>query len=290
MKTPIRQSVILCAALGMASASAQMLPRHYQADYETASWQVENGDRSCELSQTVPGFGTVRFIQHWGQPMRFRVDVPTAVNGYDRVAIQTVPAPWQHDVTARDIGQLKVASAMQPLDLKGIAARQLLEELELGKFPQLALHDTDAQQDDLIVTVSAVRVRDALPDFQQCMAGILQLDFMPAGEFSVNFASNSSRLGYLARRELEGVVRRYKHNKGSINRIVVGGHTDRSGTARANEQMSLARARAVRDYLSRRGVPARKIEVRGYGDRWEINPSDPASNRRATVWLVESGR
>lgn len=289
MRIFLRQSVIPCAALCLyaASAAAQALPRHYQADFETASWQVESDSRSCELSHSVPGFGTVRFVQYWGQPMRFRVEVPTAASDYDWVDIRAVPAPWQHGMQPRVIEKLKISDAMQPVDLMGTAAHQLLLELAQGRFPRLAWQDSQSQRQELVVTISAVRVQDALQSFQQCMAGVMQLDFMPAGEFSVNFASNSSRLGYMGRRELERVVRSYKAGKGRIGRIVVGGHTDQSGTARANEQMSLARARAVRDYLSRRGVPADRIEVRAYSDRWQLNPASPATNRRATVWLVE---
>lgn len=276
----------LVLSLVAGSALAQIAPRHYQADFETADWRVEAGSRSCALSHEVPGFGTVRFVQHWAEPMRFQVRVPMAVSAYARVSIHSTPAPWQHDGRSRDIGSVRVASAMQPLDLQGEAVRILLHELEQGRFTRLDWQPEQAAAEPLVVTVPAVRLRNALPEFQRCLAGVMQLDFMPTGEYSVSFDSNSTRLNYLGRRALEPAIRRYQ-SSGGIARVVVAGHTDSSGAAWANEKVSLARARAVRDYLTRRGIPAGRIEIRGYGERWQLDPDNPASNRRATVWLVE---
>lgn len=283
------RNTALGLALGLVagSALAQIAPRHYQADFETADWRVEAGSRSCALSHEVPGFGTVRFVQHWAEPMRFQVRVPMAVSAYSRVSIHSMPAPWQHDGGARDIGSVRVASAMQPLDLQGGAVRTLLHELEQGRFTRLDWQPEQAAAEPLVVTVPAVRLRNALPEFQRCLAGVMQLDFMPTGEYSVSFDSNSTRLSYLARRALEPAIRRYQSSRGGVARIVIAGHTDTSGAAWANEKVSLARARAVRDYLTRRGIPAGRIEIRGYGERWQLDPDNPASNRRATVWLVE---
>ena len=59
-------------------------------------------------------------------------------------------------------------------------------------------------------------------------------------------------------------------------RIEIGGHTDNTGSARANERLSLARATTVKNTLVAAGVEAGRLEVKGYG------PSTPrASNRTA---------
>jgi outer membrane protein OmpA-like peptidoglycan-associated protein len=51
-----------------------------------------------------------------------------------------------------------------------------------------------------------------------------------------------------------------------VERIDITGHTDRLGSSSYNQQLSLARAATVRDYLVRAGVPARSIQVRGLGE------------------------
>ena len=48
-------------------------------------------------------------------------------------------------------------------------------------------------------------------------------------------------------------------------RVEIGGHTDDIGSATANRELSLARARSVRDWLITNGVDASRLEVQGYG-------------------------
>lgn len=47
--------------------------------------------------------------------------------------------------------------------------------------------------------------------------------------------------------------------------IEVTGHTDDTGNAHSNQELSMRRARAVADYLLRHGVAERKLIVRGAG-------------------------
>jgi len=54
--------------------------------------------------------------------------------------------------------------------------------------------------------------------------------------------------------------------KPGVKAIEVTGHTDRAGTDRVNEALSLRRARAVRDLLVKQGVSAAIISVRGLGE------------------------
>lgn len=52
----------------------------------------------------------------------------------------------------------------------------------------------------------------------------------------------------------------------SLDRVVVLGHADRLGTPAANQRLSEARARTVKDYLAAHGVPADRIVTGGRGD------------------------
>ena len=47
--------------------------------------------------------------------------------------------------------------------------------------------------------------------------------------------------------------------------LEIGGHTDNSGSAAANEALSARRAAAVRDYLLRQGVAPGTLTAKGYG-------------------------
>lgn len=69
--------------------------------------------------------------------------------------------------------------------------------------------------------------------------------------------------------------------------VVIEGHTDSTGSAELNQQLSTARAEAARDYLIEKGVPKDKITVNGMGETQPVGPNtsdeDRARNRRVEV-------
>ncbi|EPB6468424.1 OmpA family protein [Cronobacter dublinensis] len=73
--------------------------------------------------------------------------------------------------------------------------------------------------------------------------------------------------------------------------IVVAGHTDDVGDERANQQLSLKRAQAVRDWMRDTGdVPERCFAVQGYGESRPVasnaTAEGRAQNRRVEIRLV----
>jgi OmpA-OmpF porin, OOP family len=75
-----------------------------------------------------------------------------------------------------------------------------------------------------------------------------------------------------------------------IESCEVGGHTDDTGTAELNRELSEARARAVMSWLVARGVEARRLTARGYGSSRPIadNATDEgrARNRRVEFLIT----
>jgi outer membrane protein OmpA-like peptidoglycan-associated protein len=68
--------------------------------------------------------------------------------------------------------------------------------------------------------------------------------------------------------------------------FLIEGHTDASGTFAYNQELSLQRAQAVKDYLSQQmGVNPDHLDVSGLGYCSLANPTDPrgAENRRVVV-------
>jgi len=70
-------------------------------------------------------------------------------------------------------------------------------------------------------------------------------------------------------------------------RIVVSGHTDSNGSDEANQQLSLGRAQAVREYLVSQGVEASRISAEGRGESEPLadnkTPEGRANNRRVEI-------
>jgi outer membrane protein OmpA-like peptidoglycan-associated protein len=69
------------------------------------------------------------------------------------------------------------------------------------------------------------------------------------------------------------------------------GHTDDRGSDAANDQLSLARARSVAQYLEGLGVSAQRITVEGHGEHepsvTNAQPYGRALNRRVEMFLRE---
>ncbi|MCH8543029.1 MAG: OmpA family protein [Alcanivorax sp.] len=75
--------------------------------------------------------------------------------------------------------------------------------------------------------------------------------------------------------------------------VTVRGHTDSQGPQAYNEQLALARARAVADLLVEQGVAAERLEVTGAGSQEPLadndTPEGRAMNRRVEITLKKGG-
>jgi outer membrane protein OmpA-like peptidoglycan-associated protein len=105
----------------------------------------------------------------------------------------------------------------------------------------------------------------------------------------VNFTTGTADANSSARESLSkfsGVVASYPDLRFSVE-----GHTDNTGSAAMNQELSLKRAMTVRDYLITQGVPASKIDVAGRGLSTPIgdNATTDGRARNRRVEIVVSG-
>ncbi|MBT2133094.1 OmpA family protein [Croceibacterium sp. LX-88] len=97
---------------------------------------------------------------------------------------------------------------------------------------------------------------------------------------TIRFEGGSSRIQAASGELVDEVAAALRPCLGSI--IAITGHTDSSGPEPGNLQLSLARARAVRDALIERGIPADGLRTRGLGSRSPVeglDATDPANRR-----------
>jgi outer membrane protein OmpA-like peptidoglycan-associated protein len=91
-----------------------------------------------------------------------------------------------------------------------------------------------------------------------------------------------------ARSTLDGLGRVLRNQYGHA--IIVQGYTDSSGTAAANDALSLRRAEAVREYLVAGGIVSDRIQAVGLGARKPVaengTPDGRASNRRIEIVIA----
>jgi OOP family OmpA-OmpF porin len=76
-------------------------------------------------------------------------------------------------------------------------------------------------------------------------------------------------------------------------KVLIEGHTDSSGSASYNSDLSQRRANAVEALLINQGVDPTRIVARGYGESYPVATNDTAAgrqqNRRVEIVILKPG-
>jgi outer membrane protein OmpA-like peptidoglycan-associated protein len=279
-------SWLLVAMLSSGSVSAHV--QTFQSSWEKSSWRVDAEPGRCALTHDIPRFGQARFEQRSGGRLVFalQADQPPVRDQSARI-ISEAP-PWKHQTGSAPLGDFRLQQGKTPIQLPRDQALRIYAELEKGMKPVFEFADWGDGRDQVQVVLSPVRFREALPEFLTCTAGLIYLDFEPLDEKRVYFSTNSDHLSRETRRVLEKVARAYRKKRDF--RIVLGGHSDARGAADYNMQLSRSRTDMVARFLRSRGVAAKAIEPRYFGENQpQVLENDKdawARNRRVTIWLA----
>ncbi len=103
---------------------------------------------------------------------------------------------------------------------------------------------------------------------------------------SIQFAVNSVALTPAAAATLDTVSEVLRDPRFASATLLVEGHTDASGSADYNMDLSERRAASVVDYLTQRGVDPKILNPRGMGESRLANPSNPNSGENRRVVIV----
>lgn len=106
---------------------------------------------------------------------------------------------------------------------------------------------------------------------------------------NVYFQASSADLLPASYAELDGLIEQMLQR--TSLRIRLEGHTDIIGDARFNQQLSEERVAAIQQYMARKGVDSRRIDVRGYGDKRPLKrdcapPTGCPENRRVEFLIL----
>jgi outer membrane protein OmpA-like peptidoglycan-associated protein len=105
----------------------------------------------------------------------------------------------------------------------------------------------------------------------------------------VLFASNEATLLPAATKSLDNVVAALKGVPANAGKVMIEGHTDARGARAYNRDLAERRARAVRDYLVSRGMPADLFSIDGVGPDRPVadnrSAEGRANNRRVEIVL-----
>lgn len=95
---------------------------------------------------------------------------------------------------------------------------------------------------------------------------------------NILFDTGSATIQATSEPTLEAVLRVMQARTGT--RFVIEGHTDNEGSAASNRALSRERARAVKQWLTERGINAKRLETTGYGETRPVANNDTAAGQR----------
>jgi OOP family OmpA-OmpF porin len=103
---------------------------------------------------------------------------------------------------------------------------------------------------------------------------------------TITFKFDSAELTPESEQTLQNLGNALNQGLKEVTKFIIQGHTDRTGKAAYNEDLSKRRAEAVKDYLvNKMGVEPDRLESVGLGSSEPANPRNPyaAENRRVVV-------
>jgi len=138
----------------------------------------------------------------------------------------------------------------------------------------------------------AASVKDGLFPEDACKeleaSGFKCMGLKPAIKYSLpasSFKVGSAELPELLKKQLDVFAEVLRSKKGTARQIRVTGHADASGTPEANQQLSVKRAEAVKEYLVQKGADPGMLTITGQGSKDPANPANPLApeNRRVEI-------
>ena len=264
----------------------------YQATLAETIWAIQTDKDQCVLSHTVPKLGIAQFIQSSAKPLTFRLTIPQESRLDKQVQWRVMPLPWNHDLEPQELGQQQLTKENSTLELSPKASLHLYQELEKGLSAEFVFSNGPEDLTAITVGLSAVRFHGQMKAFRTCVAGLIKLadkgekrTGKVVAEFKIPFSANSYELGDAARTILGDRARDYRVSK-SRSRIIITGYTDSKESPNAGASLAQRRAREIKGYLVRRGLPADLMEVRQSDKRSAVDAANAVELPRATVWLV----
>ncbi len=155
-----------------------------------------------------------------------------------------------------------------------------------GALAQSGAVDVGSQVPDVGAVKEGLFPEDACKELEA--NGFKCMGFKPAVKYSLpasSFRIGSAELPELLKKQLDVFAEVLKGKSGSGRQVRVIGHADASGTAEANQVLSLRRAEAVKGYLVSKGADPGMLVVVGVGSKDLKNAANPtaAENRRVEI-------
>ena len=250
-----------------------------------AEWHLEPSATQCRLWQGIPQYGMAVFQVESGAYISFGLesDRPATQAGSGVLKIES--PFWRPGPPPVQAATFKTTKGGRPVSLGREHTDLIVDELLGGMMPTFEI-DGWTKDHRIVVGLSGVNFQEAYNGLSSCLASLYPVNLQQIESSFLYFGANKYGLNKAARDRLD-LIAGYIRVDPEVEKIYVHGHASQEGRRGHNWELSRLRAKEVKDYLIKQGVPPEMVESHYHGEtrpRFKGNTAaDRAKNRRVYV-------
>jgi sodium-type flagellar protein MotY len=280
-------SIIACLIVST-SIYAELPFIHYQAPLGDERWRASGNRLRCGLSLPVPNYGVAYFEQYAAKNPHFIMTHWQQSKSRQKARVVAKPPQWKPFLRTRFITRTYLKPGKYGFFLRRNRALNVLTSLAVGYKARFSYKSELGYF--VKVDLSPVRFQKAYSRYMKCVAKLLPFDFDMVRDTTVLFTEDSTVLNDKAYYQLEQVSL-YVRVDSQVRKVKIAGYTDSLGRHGYNNAVSELRAKAVKQYLMRKGVAEGKISITWFGQKYPIASNVTSQgrkeNRRVEIHLIK---
>lgn len=301
-RLPIRQFlttplILLPTLFSIPVAQADIaFSNRYEASFQDADWELISTDEHCQLKQQIPRFGHALINRQLGMPLQVELHPKQRIFLKPLCTVITKAAGWKKNDSGSELGNAVTQTTEQAIAEEPVSIN-VYQGLEKGLYTEFICVDAPGGANETVVALSPVNFLKSLPTYLECVSNIVQKEqkmandaLFAASKLEISFATDSSELTQTADNILYETANFFKEHP-EYTSILITGHADSRGYKRNNSRLAAARAKTVKAYFIRQGIPAQQLTIKSFGSSKPADKADNEAawrrNRRVAIRLIE---
>jgi len=284
---------IIAISLLFTSLTCQAGFKSFEAAVDESTWRFVGNSINCQLSHNIPLYGNAEFQKQAGrdQALNFKLGYKRHNIGNNKTAAVRAIAPsWQPLQASRHLGEVKLEQGKHIISSQNMATWQLLNELEIGRFPTFFYQDFIELEDQVSVALSSVGFQFEYDKFLTCLSLLVPYQLNELRRMTFYFDFDKASVKVSDRGKLEALAAYIKFDS-SVEVIIIRGYTDSKGSRYYNHKLSQRRIQSVINILSLDGVDQNRFKSQAFGEKKPVatnrNAKGRAKNRRIYINIAQ---
>ena len=284
----VSKTLLMSVIVALAALPAQGMLRNYTAKIEQSQWTLaKDNPVACQLQHEIPRYGAALFSSVASKDinLEFELDMLRMPAKRTEVELRSVAPKWRPGFGSSQITSLAFFKQFNG-EVDSDNAWMMLSELEKGMQPTFYYQDWHSRRDNVAVGMSAVNFIPQYEQFLECIDRLLPYSFEDISYTTLNYRNNSTELDRSSTKKM-AMIREYLKWEPEMSLVLIDSYTDSVGGRNKNKLLSQARAKELKAYFAKAGIPENRITSKGHGERRHIasnkTPYGRDANRRVVI-------